>query len=76
MKVGDLIVGDPGQVLMLSGYEVGLIIGEKVGLIIGEKLVEPEDPYETQYRVMWECGKISYPSKDYLECYRVVNEGR
>lgn len=68
MKVGDLIVGDPDQVLMLSGYEVGLIIGEK--------LVEPEDPYETQYRVMWECGKISYPSKDYLECYRVVNEGR
>lgn len=68
MRVGDLIAGDPEQVLMISGYETGLIVGRKP--------VEPDDPYETQFRVMWACGKISYPSHDYLECYKVVNESR
>ena len=68
MKVGDLIVVDPEQVLMISGYEVGLIVGKKP--------IDPDDPYETQFRVMWECGKISYPSQGYLECYTVVNEDR
>ncbi len=67
MKVGDLIVGDPEQVLMVPGYETGLIISKKP--------VDPNDPYETQFCVMWECGKISYPSRDYLECYMVVNGG-
>lgn len=68
MKVGDLIVGDRDQALMVPGYDFGLIIDEKP--------VDPDDPYETQFRVMWECGKISYPSQGYLECYKVVNEGR
>ena len=67
MKVGDLIIGGP-QSLMISGYEVGLIVGRKP--------IDPDDPYETQFRVMWECGKISYPSQGYLEYYTVVNESR
>lgn len=63
MRVGDLIVGN-----LARGYEIGLIIGEKP--------VDPDDPYETQFRVMWDCGKTSYPSQSYLEHYKVVNESR
>jgi len=64
MKVGDLIIGDPEQVLMVAGFELGLIISEKS--------VDPDDPYEAQFRVMWDCGRISYPSRCYIECYKVV----
>jgi hypothetical protein len=67
MKVGDLIVGDPDKVIMIRGYEFGLIISEKS--------CDTDDPYESQFRVIWDCGKISYPSRDYLEGCRVVNAG-
>jgi len=69
MKVGDLIVGDRDQALMVPGYDFGLVIDEKP--------VDSDDPYETQYRVLWNGGRISYPARSYLEFYTtVVNEDR
>lgn len=65
MKVGDLIAGDPDRVLMLTGYTSGVIIGERV--------LDPDDPFQTKYQVLWENGEITHPSLDYLYGFEVVS---
>lgn len=68
MKVGDFISCDfKKHFLIIPGYDTGLIIDEKVP--------ESGDPYEIRFRVLWDCGKISWPSADYLEEFEVIGAG-
>jgi hypothetical protein len=65
MKVGDLIIGDPDEIYVPEGYDIGLIVEKK--------RIEFYPAWVSNFRVMWRCGKVTSPSDEYLRTgFRVV----